>query len=181
MRALLLIALLIPVSAAGHEVTHPKQLDLHLDPTGITVLVHFNRAAGSKARDTRGDFDANHDGQLTEVEARALVRRLTTFATHALRVSSMDEPVAGTPPELLGQHGLKAPVNSATSLGITLKIRYKIAFSAQPRIVTIQDRHPDPKWNVMVRIHSREITVTPEEPSEVNGERPLALLVALAR
>ena len=101
MRALLLIALLIPASAAGHEQAHPKLLDLHVDPTGITVLVHFNVSAGPKARDSRGDFDANRDGQLAEVEARALVRRLTTFATHALRVSAKGEPVAGTPPELL--------------------------------------------------------------------------------
>ncbi len=180
MRAILLIALLVPALASAHERTHPKILDVHVDPSGVSLLVHFNVMAGAKARDTRGDFDANGDGKLSETEARSLLRRLTIFATHALRLSTEGRLLPGNPPELITQHGVNAPVKSGADLGITLKIRHDVAFSEGTTRLELRDRHPDPKWSVAVRLHARDVTITPKDTAVVDRDQPLALLVERA-
>ena len=177
MRALVLLALLIPAAAGAHERTHPKQLDVHLDPQGITLRVHFNVMAGQKAHEARTDFDANRDGQLQADEAEALVRRLTTFATHALHVSAGGAELTSTSQEVIARQGLNAPSQSGSDLGITLRRRYPFSFPEKPIRLRLRDWHPDPKWDVSVRLHAKGLTIQPAGTAVMNREKDLELLV----
>jgi hypothetical protein len=180
-RAVVLIALLIPVIASAHERTHPKQIDVHLDPQGITLRVHFNVMAGQKAREARSDFDANRDGQLGATEAEALVRRLTTFATHALRISVEGKELPSLSQEVIARRGLNAPPGAGSDLGITLKMRYPFPFPGEPTRLQLRDWHPDPKWDVAVRLHAKDLTIQPTRAAVMNREKPLELLVTPVR
>jgi len=178
-RSLLLALLLLPTQVTAHELSHPKTLDLHFDPEGVTVEIAFHVQPGPAAAQTRADFDQDGDGALTQSESAALVRRLTTFATFALKLRVNGAEWVGTALEVVSAHGLEQPVRSGSDLGIALRIRYLHAFSNAPTAVELSDRHPDPKWRVSCRVHAQGLRVTPTQISEIPRDRPVVWAVRL--
>jgi len=149
-RPALLLALataLLGGAARAHTEKFPKRDRLTLRPDGATLVLDYAIPQGSDARALREIFDRDRSGALDPPEVAALTRYLADQATHFVKLTLDDQPVAlarGAPepdlsPGFDGRLGVRVTLTARFSLGG----RHRLQFA---------DRHKDRRLAVPLEL-----------------------------
>lgn len=137
-----LCSLWAAVPASAHKFEHPKILRLGVTDGELLLSVSYDVNPGDEARQLRGVFDRDGDGNLSAPEQAQVLDYLERTALLWLRLQVGGRPAELSKKQAQGSH-VDAKVSSTDSVGISLL--YQVAIPpAAPRLeLELSDRDKD--------------------------------------